>query len=476
MDKKEKNIPNMLHVYYGNISEQSELNTCLQNFGYCDCTRVDTIVNAAKPTLMGSDQGVDGAIHEAIDTILGEKGRFNIQICKEVDHLPENIDNNNIVKDRIRCQRGKAVITGGYGLCNHIIHVVGSEYDGKEYDKNSDFKEQQKLYKTCSSSRVKMLESCYREIIRIISETPDIKNVAIPIIGAGEYKFPFELAARIAFVSVGNALIEWKQKDFEAFRDKEIGLQNIIFFVYPEEKNYEKAIEIMETCKMSFKKDQQLVFFHSFVSQIQYINEIKKYDYQRGYFFIAKKLRLCLALFRLTSIWTYFKDLYGKKEWQRRRWAVEFITVIKMLIPFLSWLLIRYFSLPFRGLVEIVLYVVIFYNLLDTVTYLIVLLVMADIQNPSANVIRSLILLVFNYLEIAFGLAYFYYLNYRNIGILYREALRMGLLGGEINGIEINTMYEYFLLYSNTVLKFFIVTLVFGYLIGHMRQRKFKSQ
>ena len=147
-----------------------------------------------------------------------------------------------------------------------------------------------------------------------------------------------------------------------------------------------------------------------------------------------------------------------------------------MLIPFLSWLLIRYFSLPFRGLVEIVLYVVIFYNLLDTVTYLIVLLVMADIQNPSANVIRSLILLVFNYLEIAFGLAYFYYLNYRNIGILYREALRMGLLGGEINGIEINTMYEYFLLYSNTVLKFFTVTLVFGYLIGHMRQRKFKSQ
>lgn len=141
MDKKEKNIPNMLHVYYGNISEQSELNTCLQNFGYCDCTRVDTIVNTAKLTLMGSDQGVDGAIHEAIDTILGEKGRFNIQICKEVDHLPENID-NNIVKDRIRCQRGKAVITGGYGLCNHIIHVVGSEYDGKEYDKNSDFKEQ----------------------------------------------------------------------------------------------------------------------------------------------------------------------------------------------------------------------------------------------------------------------------------------------------------------------------------------------
>ena len=353
--------------------------------------------------------------------------------------------------------------------------MVGSEYDGKKYNMNIDFKEQRKLFKTCSSSRVKMLESCYREIIRIISETPDIKNVAIPIIGAGEYKFPFELAACIAFVSVGNALIEWKQKDPEAFKDKRIGLQNIVFFVYPEENNYRKAIEMMETCKMSFKDDQQLVFFHSCTSQLQYINEIKKYDHQRGYFFIAKTLRLCLAFFRLIYIWTYFKDFIGKKEWQHRRWAVEFVTVLKMLIPFLSWLLIRYFSFPFKGIVEIGLCFLIFYNLLDTVTYLIVLLVMADIQNPSANVIRSLILLVFNYLEIAFGMAYFYYLHYRNIGILYREALKMGLLGGEISGIEINTIYEYFLLYTNTVLKFFIVTLVFGYLIGHMRQRKFKS-
>lgn len=100
---------------------------------------------------------------------------------------------------------------------------------------------------------------------------------------------------------------------------------------------------------------------------------------------------------------------------------------------------------------------------------------MADIQNRSANVIRSLILLVFNYLEMAFGMAYFYYQHYREVGIMYREALKMGLLGGEISGIEINTIYEYFLLYINTALRFLIVTLVFGYLIGHMRQRKFKS-
>ena len=75
---------------------------------------------------MGSNQGVDDSIHKAVDAILGKRGRFNIEICKELDHLPKNINKNNIVKERIRCQRGKAVITGGYGLCNHIIHVVGS--------------------------------------------------------------------------------------------------------------------------------------------------------------------------------------------------------------------------------------------------------------------------------------------------------------------------------------------------------------
>ena len=99
---------------------------------------------------------------------------------------------------------------------------------------------------------------------------------------------------------------------------------------------------------------------------------------------------------------------------------------------------------------------------------------MADIQNPSANVIRSLILLAFNYLEMAFGMAYLYYLQYRNDGMIYREALKIGLVAGEEMAM-VNSIFEYILFYANTALKFFFVTLVFGYLIVHMRQRKFKS-
>ena len=45
----------------------------------------------------------------------------------------------------------------------------------------------------------------------------------------------------------------------------------------------------------------------------------------------------------------------------------------------------------------------------DTVTCLLALIFLADIQGPSANQLRSLILLIFNYLEMVFGLSLFYY-------------------------------------------------------------------
>ena len=58
--------------------------------------RVDAIVNAANPTLMGSDQGVDGAIHAKLP-------KLKKRICKEL-----GTDRPAI---RQRCGRGKAVTT-----------------------------------------------------------------------------------------------------------------------------------------------------------------------------------------------------------------------------------------------------------------------------------------------------------------------------------------------------------------------------
>lgn len=45
----------------------------------------------------------------------------------------------------------------------------------------------------------------------------EIKTVAIPIIGSGNYGIPFEVAVRIAIGTVGNVLTEWKMKIWSIF-------------------------------------------------------------------------------------------------------------------------------------------------------------------------------------------------------------------------------------------------------------------
>lgn len=51
---------------------------------------------------------------------------------------------------------------------------------------------------------------------------------------------------------------------------------------------------------------------------------------------------------------------------------------------------------------------VIIYDLLDTTTYLVALMFLADIQRPSANVIRSLLMLVVNYIEVELDIIVIY--------------------------------------------------------------------
>ena len=155
------------------LTPKSKIISDMLAFAYGDITKaknwpsgsIDTIVNTANPTLMGSRQGVDGALHKAIDQSLGQKNSFNTLICKEL----KTKSRNNI----IRCKRGHAVTTSGGNFCKKVIHVVGSKYDGTEKKKN-----------ICSSSCLHTLESCYYSIIEEIKKNPDIEEVGIPIIGA----------------------------------------------------------------------------------------------------------------------------------------------------------------------------------------------------------------------------------------------------------------------------------------------------
>lgn len=69
-----KNIADMLKIELGDIANKKRLKEL----------DIDTIVNAAKPTLMGSSQGVDGAIHKKIDKKLKpSKSSFNEKIREE---------------------------------------------------------------------------------------------------------------------------------------------------------------------------------------------------------------------------------------------------------------------------------------------------------------------------------------------------------------------------------------------------------
>ena len=65
--------------------------------------------------------------------------------------------------------------------------------------------------------------------------------------------------------------------------------------------------------------------------------------------------------------------------------------------------------------------------MLDTVTYLVALMLLADIQGPSANVIRSMILLLVNYVEVSLDMALLFYLdNLKNIS--FKSALSAGVM------------------------------------------------
>ena len=130
--------------------------------------RVDAIVNAANPSLMGGG-GVDGAIHRrGGPAILEECER--IRETRYPDGLPT----------------GEAVATTAGELpAKWVIHTVGPVYSKRE-------------------DRSHLLAACHRNALRVADEL-GARTVAFPAISTGVYGYPVEEAAPVAIRAVREA-------------------------------------------------------------------------------------------------------------------------------------------------------------------------------------------------------------------------------------------------------------------------------
>ena len=169
----------------------AEIGEALLDIVVADITTldVDAVVNAANRSLLGGG-GVDGAIHRAAGPGLLEE-------CRKLNG----------------CETGSAKITGGHRLkVRHVIHAVGPVWNGGR------------------SNEEVLLAGCYRTALDLAA-AHGLASLAYPAISTGIYRFPADLAARIAVGTVASEI---------ASRPR--GIRSVTFCCFaPESAEHHKA-------------------------------------------------------------------------------------------------------------------------------------------------------------------------------------------------------------------------------------------
>jgi len=158
--------------------------------------KVDAIVNAANPSLLGGG-GVDGAIHRA-------GGHAILKECKQ------------IISKIGRLAPGKAVITTAGTLpARYVIHTVGPIWRGGK------------------GSESRILTSAYRESLAL-ADKMDLHTVAFPSLATGAYGYPVEQASATALAAVQEYLLR---------SDTRLELIQFSLFSRPDLEAYASALE-----------------------------------------------------------------------------------------------------------------------------------------------------------------------------------------------------------------------------------------
>ena len=139
-------------------------NLCLWQ-GDITTLKIDSIVNAANSSMLGCFVPLHKCIDNAIHSAAGTRLRL---YC------------NNIMKGKSE-ETGKCIITPGFNLpSKYILHTVGPIIQN-EVTKRDE----------------KLLYECYNSCLKTAKEN-NIKSIAFCCISTGEFKFPNELASKIA--------------------------------------------------------------------------------------------------------------------------------------------------------------------------------------------------------------------------------------------------------------------------------------